>query len=54
MLQLGSYYMIHKDVMEKLLIERDEYYKYKVLAEMRQKDMRRELEDALENLKNSN
>ena len=54
MIQLGSYYMVHKDVMEELLIERDEYYKYKVLAEMRQDDTRRELEDALEALKNAN
>ena len=57
MIQLGSYYMVHKDVMEKLLIERDEYYKYKVLAEMRQDDTRQRLEEELEeleDLKNAN
>ena len=53
MIQLGCYYMVHRDVMEELLREHDEYYKYKVLAEMQQDDTRKALEEALEALKNS-
>lgn len=53
MLQLGCYYMVHKDVMEEILRERDEYYKYKILAEMRQDGTRQQLEEALETIKNS-
>ena len=54
MLQLGCYYMVHKDLMEELLRERDEYYRYKVLVEMRQDDTRQQLEEELESLRNSN
>ena len=54
MIQLGSFYIVHKDVMEELLRERDEYYKYKVLVEMRQDDTRQQLEEELESLRNSN
>ena len=54
MIQLGCYYMVQKDLMEELLRERDEYYKYKVLAEMRQDDTRRQLEEELEALKSIN
>lgn len=53
MIQLGCYYMVQKDLMEELLRERDEYYTYKILAEMRQDDTRRQLEEALEAIKNS-
>ena len=53
MLQLGCYYIVPKDLMENLLQERDECYKYKILAEMRQDDTRRQLEEALGVLKNS-
>ena len=54
MIQLGCYYIVNKNLMEELLMERDEYYKYKILVEMRQDDIRRQLEEDLEALKNSN
>ena len=53
MIQLGCYYIVNKNLMEELLMERDEYYKYKILVEMRQDDIRRQLEEDLEALKNS-
>lgn len=54
MLQLGCYYIVNKNLMEELLRERDEYYRYKVLVEMRQDDTRQQLEEELESLRNSN
>ena len=54
MLQLGCYYIVNRNLMEELLRERDEYYRYKVLVEMRQDDTRQQLEEELEDLKNAN
>lgn len=54
MLQLGCYYIVNRNLMEELLRERDEYYRYKVLVEMRQDDTRQQLEEELEALKRFN
>lgn len=53
MIEICNICIAHKDEMDELMRERDEYYTYKILAEMRQDDTRRQLEEALEAIKNS-
>ena len=53
MWRLGGYFIVPENEMDELLRDKDRYYKYEILAEMRQDDTKQQLEEALENLKKS-
>lgn len=42
MRKIGKYYIVHEDEMDELLLERDRYHVYKVVAEIREEDRQRE------------
>ena len=42
MRKIGKYYIVHEDEMDELLLERDRYQVYKVVAEIREEDRQRE------------